>query len=174
MMRMNKRGAYFFVIDAMIAGSIIFLTIILIFTTHSLKPEASPTLRVVTDYTSFLSTTKVRQFQGDYVQSLINDSNITNLDNTLLEQLVDFYYINITGERDTGVIMSNFTMEVSNGIIPDERSFALYLNNVSIYERVMKSMDESKLVLSSQKILFKVVNSTYIYGPIILEVRVWV
>ncbi|MBN2052687.1 hypothetical protein JW756_04240 [Candidatus Woesearchaeota archaeon] len=174
---MNKRGAYFFVIDAMIAGIIIFLTLILIFTTHSLKPESEPTLRMMTDYTNFLTNTQIRQFQGSYVESLINDSNITNLDNTLVEQLVEFHYFNnpdLSNYRNTTAIMKGFVLEISEGIIPDERSFSIYLNNESIYERSMLNINNSKLVLSSHRILFKIINSTYIYGPIIIEVRIWV
>nr|MCK4930400.1 hypothetical protein [Nanoarchaeota archaeon] len=170
---MNKRGAYFFVIDSLIAGSIIFLSLIIIFTTHSLRPEAGPTLRIVGDYTNFLINVKVREFQGDYVQSLVDDGNITDLDNTLLEQLTEFYYYNESG-KDTTTIMANFIKEVSQGIIPEQRSFAVYMNKTRIYNKTNTPLQEAGLVLNSKKISFKRINETYIYGPVILEVKVWV
>jgi hypothetical protein len=170
---MNKRGAYFFVIDAFVGASIIFLSLIIIFTSYSIIPETSPTLRAMADYTGFLMNTKIRQFQGDYVEQLINDSNITDRDNTLLDQLTEFYYRNQTGEN-TLVMMANFTKEVSKGIVPEQRGLAVYLNNSLIYNSTPKLMQQSNLVLSSQKLTFKRINETYIYGPIILEVRIWI
>lgn len=171
---MNKRGAYFFVIDALIAGSIIFLSLIFIFTTHSTRLESGPTLRVIEDYTAFLIKVKIREFQGAYIQSLVNDGNITDLDNTLLEQLTEFYYFNESGIKDTTNIMWNFIEEISQGIVPEQRSFVVYMNNTLLYERINNPLQESDLVLSSKKISFKRINETYIYGPVILRVSVWV
>lgn len=169
---MNKRGAYFFVIDAMIAAIVIFISIMVIFTSHNMAPESSPSLRIVEDYTDFLTNTKVNQFQGAYVSSL----NITGSDNTLLEQLVEFYYYNTTG-NDTSQIMWNFTSEISRGVIPDQRSVMVYINNTLIYNRSVSPIEKSNLVLSSKKLSFKrITNSTatFIYGPVVLDVKVWV
>ncbi|KYK27086.1 hypothetical protein AYK26_00100 [Euryarchaeota archaeon SM23-78] len=171
---MNKRGAYFFVIDALIAGSVIFLSLILIFTTHTMVPDPTPTLRMVEDYTDFLITTKVREFQGPYVKSLTEDRNITNLDNTLLEQLTEFYYYNESGIKDTSIIMNNYIQEISQGIIPDHRNFAISMNNTLLYSRVNRPIGDSKLVLSSRKISFKRINETFIYGPVVAEVKIWI
>ena len=171
---MNKRGAYFFVIDALIAASIIILSLIIIFTSHAIIPEAGPTLRMVEDYTDFLINTRIREFQGDYVQSLVENGNITNQDNALLQQLTEFYYYNKSGIRNTTKIMWNFTKEISQGIIPEQRSFAVYLNKTLIYNRTNTLLQESSLVLNSKKISFKRINETYIYGPVILEVKIWV
>ena len=174
--QMNKRGAYFFVIDALIAASIIFISLIIIFTTHSTKPETSPSLRMIEEYTYFLMETKIREFQGDYVKSLENDGNITSLDNTLLEQLTEFFYLNESKIKNTSIIMANFTREISHGIIPDQRYLAVYLNHTLIYNRTnpARTINDSSLALTTKKITFKRINQTYIYGPIILEVKIWV
>lgn len=175
---MNKRGAYFFVIDALIAASVIFVSLIIIFTTHSRVPEASPSLRMIEDYVDFLTNTKVNQFQGEYVTSL----NITGSDNTLLEQIIEFYYYNTTG-NDTSQIMWNFTWEISKGVIPDQRGLMFYINDTAnhynslIYYRNHSPIEESSLVLSSRKLGFKKITnqtSTFIYGPIIINIKVWV
>jgi hypothetical protein len=169
---MNKRGAYFFVIDALIAASVIFISLIIIFTSHSMVPESSPSLRMIEDYMDFLTTTKVNQFQGEYVTSL----NITGSANTLLEQLVEFYYYNTTG-NDTSQIMWNFTQEISKGVIPDQRGLMVYLNNSLIYNRSVSPIEKSSLALSSRRLGFKRITNetnTFIYGPIILDIKVWV
>jgi hypothetical protein len=175
---MNKRGAYFFVIDALIAASVIFISLIIIFTSHRMVPESSPSLRMIEDYMDFLTTTKVNQFQGGYVTSL----NITGSDNTLLEQLAEFYYYNTTG-NDTSQIMWNFTREISKGIIPDQRGLVVYINDrinnrsSLVYNRSVSPMEKSSLVLSSKRVIFKrITNETndFIFGPVILDIRVWV
>ena len=172
---MNKRGAYFFVIDALIAASIVFLSLIIIFTTHNIKPESNPTLRLVEEYTSYLMKTRIRDFQGTYITNLTQDGNITNLDSTLLEQLTEFYYLNESGIRDTTTIMSNYIASISRGsIIPAQRSFEIYMNNTLLYSRANTPMQGSNLVLNSKKITYKRINETYIYGPLIFEVTIWV
>ncbi len=177
---MNKRGAYFFVIDALIASTVVFLSLIIIFTTYGLQPETGPSLRALEDYTNYLINTKIRQFQGSYVGSLINDSNITNLDNSLLDQLTEFFYLNESG-KDRTVMMANFTDEISKGVVPQQMSFAVYLNNtisgkwLLVYNKTNNPEPEnSKVLLSTKKISFKRINETYIYGPILLEVRIWI
>jgi len=178
MVLMNKRGAYFFVIDALIAASVIFISLIIIFTSHRMVPESSPSLRIIEDYMDFLTTTKVNQFQGGYVTSL----NITGSDNTLLEQLVEFYYYNTTG-NDTSQIMWNFTREISKGIIPDQRGLVVYINDrinnrsSLIYTRSVSPMEKSSLVLSSKRVIFKRITNganDFIFGPVILDIRMWV
>jgi hypothetical protein len=170
---MNKRGAYFFVIDAFIAASIIFVTLMLIMNTHATKPESAPTLRMVEDYTEFLMNTKIREFEGPYTEILFNNHNITNLDNTLLDQLTEFYYYNSTG-KNMSAIMADFTREISQGIVSSQRSFAVYINDSLIYNRTQKQAEYAELLLSSKKISYKRINDTYIYGPVIVRVSVWV
>ena len=169
---MNKRGAYFFVIDALIAASVIALSLIIIFGTHNVRKETTPTLRMVEDYTDYLVSTKVREFQGPYRDQLVNDGNITNLDNTLLEQLTEFYFQNKT--RDTTTILRNFTEEISYGIVPPQRSVSLKINNSLIFSRENLPPNQSSLRLSSKKISFKKINDSYVYGPVIIEVSVWI
>jgi len=168
---MNKRGAYFFVIDALIASSIILLSLIIIFTTYSLRPESSPTLRMVDDYTDFLITTKVKDLGVKNFTEFVETYNITNQDNTLMEQLTEYYYHT---DKDT---MWNFTREISKGakgIIPEQRNFAVYINHTLIYTRNSTPAQKADLMLSSKKLSFKRINQTYVYGPVILEVKIWV
>ncbi|MBU1321985.1 MAG: hypothetical protein KKF46_06530 [Nanoarchaeota archaeon] len=161
-------------IDALIASSIITLSLIIIFTTHSIRPESNPTIRLAEDYTNYLISTKIREFQGGSVQNYIAQGNITNLDNTLMEQLIEFYYQNTSGLKDTSEAMSTFTNDVSTGVIPAQRNFALYINDSLIHTMGNKAIENSELVISTKKIGFKRINSSFIYGPVILEVKIWV
>jgi len=171
---MNKRGAYFFVIDALIGASIIFLSLIIIFNTNFSSPESNPTLRMMEDYTDYLVSTRVREIQGPITAKLVSNGNITNVDNTLLEQLTEFYYLNVTGARDTTNIMWDFTDEISKGLVSEQRSFSVYVNKTLVYEDIDSVLDQSRLVVNSKKISYKRINDTFIYGPVIIEVKLWV
>lgn len=171
---MNKRGAYFFVIDALIGASIIFLGLIIILTTHVSKAEPDAALKNLNDYVSFITSTKIRSFSGSYVQQLINDKNITELDNTLVEQLLQFYYDNMTGKKDTTLIMKNYIQETIKTAIPEYRSISVLINETTLYESETIKREEARIGLSAKKPVFKRINDTYIYGPLLLEVRVWV
>ena len=91
-----------------------------------------------------------------------------------MQQLTEFYYFNESGTKNTTNIMWNFLDEISQGIIPEQRSFEVYMNNTLLYQQVNNPLQESELVFASKKISFKRINQTYIYGPVILEVKVWV
>jgi hypothetical protein len=170
---MNKRGAYFLVIDALIGASIIFIGLVIVFSSHVTKTESSPALSMLNDFVRVISTTQIRSFQGLYVQSLIEDGNITNRDNTLLEQLTEFYNLNQSGAKDTTAMMEEFLREVSKTVIPDYRSIAVYMNNTLLYRVQTVTPEQAGLGLSAQKISFYR-NNTYIYGPVLFEVKVWV
>ncbi|MBN2459778.1 hypothetical protein JXB28_05830 [Candidatus Woesearchaeota archaeon] len=171
---MDKRGAYFFVIDALIGGSIIFIGLILIFSSRVTKTESNPTLSLVNDFVTVISTTQIRSFQGAYVQSLLDDGNITDRDNTLLEQLTEFYWLNQSGIRDTTAIMDNYLKEISKTVIPDYRSISISLNNTRLYHTQSLLPEEAGLGVGTQKISFYRINTTHIYGPVLFEVEVWV
>ena len=165
---MNKRGAYFFVIDALIASSIIFISLIIIFSTHTYRIETNPSLRLVNDYTNYLITSEVREISGHYTTELIENKTITHLDNSLLQQITEFYYF----EED--LFLRNFIKEISLSIIPNQRSFAIYINDTLAFNRTNTLEKDANLMLSSKKIAFNRINQTMVFGPIIVEVKLWI
>jgi len=175
---MDKRGAYFFVIDAFIAVSIIITVVIIIFSAQSSSPESKPTLLLLQDFMASISGTEIRELQGAYTQGLVDDGNITDLDNTVLEQIIEFYYINQSTGRNMSGIISGFINETSSSIIPESRSFIMRMYNdsfsVVLYNRSRYPADNSNLMLGLSKIGFKRINQTAIYGPMMIEVKIWV
>jgi hypothetical protein len=175
---MDKRGAYFFVIDAFIAVSIIIATVIIIFSAQSTKTESKPTLSLLQDFMAFMSNTKIRDLQGSSTQALIADSNITDIDNTVLEQIIEFYYINQSTGRNMSGIITQFINETSSSIIPETRSFTMRIYNDTfsavLFNKSRYPEGDSSLMLGMSKIGFKRINQTEIYGPMIVEVKIWV
>lgn len=169
---MGKRGAYFFVIDAMIAGAIIFASLLFIFSTHSVNPEGNPTLRGTEDFLKYIGTTRLREYQSSLVDNMTRDGNITNLDNTLLDQMVSFYY------AGNNASLEAFTGEVASRVISPERGILVYLNDDlvynSTYHKAASTIEQSSLVISGKRMSYHMINYTTVSDPIWIEVRVWV
>ena len=168
---MDKRGAYFFVIDAVIAGTVLVATLLFIFGTYTSSPEQDTTLRAAEEFMKYLSTTKVREYSDGSVQAFINDGNITDLDNTLMAQMVEFYY------KGKTVQLTAIAQDFSQNIVGKERGLIIYINGTAIYNSTyhkgISTLKTSRLALSSKRVSFKRINETTIYGPVWVEAKVW-
>ncbi|MFH0870435.1 MAG: hypothetical protein V1866_05260 [archaeon] len=167
---MDKRGAYFFVIDAFIASSIIIIALMAIFTTRNVRPESGPALSMIEDFANYLQSSKLNEVQGSYVMNLSNSSNITSLDNTILEQAVIFYYYNSSNVTRISQLIDATTRSASS----QQRSIIIYLNSTLIYNRSLSPSSSSDLMLTTKRVVFKRMNETFVFGPLIVEVKLWV
>jgi hypothetical protein len=169
---MGKRGAYFFVIDAVMAGVVIVAVLMFIFGTYTLAPIEDPTLRSAEDFMNYVSNTKIRESDSDLIRNLTLNGTITRLDNTFMDQMVIFYYMG------NNSLLENITLEIVKTIIPKDRGVLIYLNQSLIYNSTINknasTINESRLLISSKRIGFHMINETLIYGPAWMEVKVWV
>jgi hypothetical protein len=113
----------------------------------------------------------MREYSSPSVNTMIEDGNITDLDNTLAAQIVEFYYL---GKEN---LAENLTYDIAASIVPPDRGLLIRLNNTLIYDsaghKSAATINSSSLVISSKRLTFKLVNETELYGPVWLEVTVW-
>lgn len=88
-MELKKKRGIFFSLDVLVALGII-LTILLITTVYFIK-ETTPPIREAGDVLIIFSTLKVGEINNSFVQELIDNENITNTNNTVLEQIGEFW-----------------------------------------------------------------------------------
>ncbi|MBU1103567.1 MAG: hypothetical protein KJ600_03365, partial [Nanoarchaeota archaeon] len=92
---LQKKGA-FFSVDALIALIIIFFVILVSYpVSNYLQPDPD----IHSDILKVLSTLKVSEVDSDYVRSLIANGKIRDPNKNLLEQIGEFYILNITIAR---------------------------------------------------------------------------
>ena len=164
---MNKRGVYYFVIDAFLGGAIVLVSLIVILNSYTAGVEKEQPLTILEDFIAYIQNTQVRDFQGDFTQESIADGNITKLDNTLFEQVADFHYRNnLTNAR-------LFLQELVDASIPSHVSIRYFYSGDLIYYKTEFPLDEAKFVLSSKKVAVAIINNSVIYGPHMVEVMVW-
>lgn len=87
MCRRNKK-AVFFSTDALIALFIIFLTILII---YPAVKYAKHETAIQEDVLKVFSSLKIGEIDNSYAQSLISEGKITDLNNSVLEQIGEFY-----------------------------------------------------------------------------------
>lgn len=87
----SKKGV-FFSIDALIALSIIFLSILIIYPMATTQKSED---LIQNDLIKVLSSMKISEINNSYVQSLIASGKITDMDKSLLEQIGEFYITDI-------------------------------------------------------------------------------
>jgi hypothetical protein len=168
----GKAGAYFFVMDAVFAGIILISAIYFIFTSYANQPERQTTLRAGEDFANFLYSTRIREFNTYYVDSLVNNGTINNTEITLAEQMLRFYYA-----QDNNTLV-NFTQDVASIIMQRDRGLLVFLNKSLIYNSTVhkhaSTMNSSRLLVSTKRISYAKVNQSTVIGPIWMEVKVWV
>ncbi len=168
-----KKGL-FFTIDGILAAGIVFATIIF---ASSFYAEEQPTFHVSylsQDIMDTLSAANVVEIDNDYIDSLIASGAITNLGNTVTDQIVEFWV-----EED--IEKANKTVSnVTASLIPGTSGFGVWIDGEAIYTRdrpITKSLASSRRIVSGvakgQQTAETRNNPPTLFGPVIIEIRVW-
>jgi len=170
---MNKKGFYF-TIDSIIAGGIVII-VILLASSFYIKEQPSVHLNYLSqDLIKTLSTLNVVEIDNEYINELIADQTITNLDNTILEQIAEFW------AADELVLANRTASNVTEPWVSNATGFGIWINNESIYNN---NISLKKSLISTKKIISGIEkgqtsgstrkNPPTLFGPIIVEIRVW-
>lgn len=169
-----KRGFYF-TFDSIIAGGITLVFIILI-SSFYIKEQSSIHLNYLSqDIIRLLGTVTVSEIDNNYIKSLINDGTILNLDNTILEQVGEFW-----ADNDM-VSASKTASNVTENWISNNTGFGIWMDNEIIYKR---DIPIKKYLVSSKKMISGIRKGgtsssptrnkpPSLWGPAIAEVRAW-
>jgi len=168
-----KKGL-FFTIDGILAAGIVFATIIF---ASSFYAEEQPTFHInylSQDLMDTLSAANVVDVNNGYINSLISDGTITNLKNTVADQIVEFW---VEGD----ITKANKTASnITEPLVPDTSGFGVWIDNEAIYTRdrnITKSLMSSKKIISGiakgQQTAETRNNPPTLFGPVVIEIRVW-
>jgi len=137
----NKRG-YFFSLDAFLALLVILGVVIFI------RPQSIQTtqeMNLQEDLLSVLSSLKIGEIDNSYVKSLISDGSITELNQSVLEQIGEFYAVSDTkAETLTASILNDLNLDESVG---------LYFNNMEIARHGEVEFNQATDVWTARQII---------------------
>jgi hypothetical protein len=187
---MGKKGQYF-TIDAFAAMLVIATGVILVFAMHAYAPSDTQQRIISQEFVNTLAQARVKEINNPFISQQIRGGNITNRDNTLLEQAYEFkrYFDSnpVVGYKPgpgpvppsppDKTVLSNLSAEflesVSLNLIPSQFRFSVIIDGDRIYGSG-GGEDESAMLVSSKRIIFGAVNgSAEFWGPVTAEVRVW-
>ena len=172
---MELKKGFYFTLDSIVAGGII-LTLIMLISPSYIEEHTYINLNYLSnDLIGVLGRTTVDEVDNTYIGSLVNDKSITNLNNTILEQIGEFW-------ADNRPDLANKTASNATDLwVPDNIGVGIWINNETIYNR---DMPIRKSLISSKKIISGIKkgnpqghgsrnNPPALWGPAIIEVRVW-
>lgn len=127
------KKAMIFSTDALIALSIIILTMFIAVPVIMYSEKKS---YVQSDIMDVFSSLKVGDINNSYVKELISQGIVTDLNNSILEQIGDFYVSNLTLAKD-------FTENIISGLeINDD--FGIWYDGTMIYSKNSSSIEQAK------------------------------
>ncbi|MBI2653445.1 VWA domain-containing protein [Candidatus Woesearchaeota archaeon] len=138
------RKAIFFTIDSLLASSIVIISVILVANFYSVEHQRLNVNYASQDLVRVFSTTSVGQVNNDYVKSLLSSSIITNENNTILEQIGDFW------ADDKIELAKNITKNLTEDIVPVNYGFSILVNGELIYSR---NLSVKRVLVSSRKLI---------------------
>jgi hypothetical protein len=165
-----KKG-YFFTLDAFIAMTIMVVCLILIFSIQTYKPYPMQSVSFSEDLMKTLSQTRLYELQNDYYYWLLEGGNITQTDNTILEQIAWFA---ISGQPE---LANSFALNLTPNLVPKQFGSQLIIYNESMrFETNLSETDttqqKARLLISSKRMIMGE-NEGVPWGPMLAEVRLW-
>jgi len=173
---MKKKGIYF-TIDSVIAGGIVIVVILLV-SSFYIKEQPSVHLNFLSqDLIKTLSTLNVEEIDNEYINERISSGDITNLDNTVLEQIAEFWAKDDVASR---LLANKTASNVTEPWVSNSTGFGIWIDNETIYNR---NISLKISLISTKKIISGIEkgqtsgstrkNPPVLWGPAIVEVRVW-
>jgi hypothetical protein len=137
-----KRGV-FFSTDALIALTIIFFVMLILYPVFNLKRNDSD---VHYDVMNMISSLEVGELNNVYVSGLISSGVINDTNNSLLEQIGEFYVV----DRD---LARSFASNVFSGLDFGNDNFGIWYGSSLIYSYNSTPFETSESVETTRKII---------------------
>ncbi|MBD3249222.1 hypothetical protein GF336_04205 [Candidatus Woesearchaeota archaeon] len=126
---MGLRKAMFFTTDALVASSILLGGILIISSIYISEQTTSHLNYLSQDIINSLEALKIREINNSYVDELVSNGNITDLNNSILQQAGEFW------AEDKIGLASDFLENTTDQLIPEVYGFGIWINNEQIYKR---------------------------------------
>jgi hypothetical protein len=167
----GKKG-YYFVIDALVGSTIIFVSLMILLNNVSKGTKVQYNYELSEEYSTFILTTQIQDISNPYINQLIIDGQIQDQKLTILEQVTLFYY------RQDLTRAGELVQNITEPLIPPKYGFEYNIINgtdkVNIYTRDPTPIKDADLVISSKKITFLQINSSTLFGPAVVEIKTWI
>ena len=172
--RGNNRG-YFFIVDAFIAGVLIFLAGIVLLTSVAESPPTTHVYVALDSFMEYISKTQVRDISNSVIEDMIFYGNITHPSLTVVEQVAEFYDRSATqGCIDCLQLAKSLVDSVAITSLPPQYGYEYIVNGTAVSIQSQPSLHTTPVVASQTFITYFTTNLTRTIGPYATEVRLWI
>ncbi len=163
-----SRG-YIFTLDAFLAIGIIIVGMIIIYTYNPFSPPTDQPQTYVHNTLGIYASTKIQDLNDPYINGLISNGWIKNRKNTIIEQIGEFYY-----KRNSSInaTMRNLLTHLTTTFVQEGYGVAFYVDGSRIFIKNSTKAKASVLISTKTPVL-GILNASSVWGPYIVEVRVW-
>ncbi|MFC1741324.1 hypothetical protein ACFL3V_02205 [Nanoarchaeota archaeon] len=141
--KVSKR-ALFFTIDALIAAFIMIGGLLMITSSYVTEQPKSLINTLSQDMLNVLSELQVHEVNNSFIQALIDNGSITDVNLTLIEQIGAFW-------SNSNPLAADFAENISEGILPGMFGYSIIMDNDTIYTRtnpVKSTLVTSKRIIT--------------------------
>lgn len=133
---MGMKKGYFFTLDAILGMFILFAGLMLLSNMYSSSQPRAQISYYSEDIISLLAEIHVDELNNSYLEMLIANGNITDMENTILEQIGIFYVTNKTNLAKA--LAENITYE----LVPERYSISFLVGDDVIYSETRSGSSE--------------------------------
>lgn len=141
-----KKKGIFFTLDAILGASLLIFGIVLMSMYFVRQVPSEQSKYYSQDSVDFMADTKVNGLELDYVMWLVNQSNSTDINVSILEQIGIFYVKNETA------LARNLSREVFESLIPDRFGFNILVDGSEILIR-NATTSRKEMIYSSKRMI---------------------
>lgn len=166
-----SRQGFFFIIDTLLALIVLFAGLALVLSNSAQVPLTAQAAYTAQDLLTQLSNTRINESSNAVVIAARFNGTISSNDNyrSLLEEIVYLYYQSNTG---TAVQILNAT---AVNLIPSNYNAEFRINQTLIFNQTVtaNSQAQAPFVLTDRRIIIGITNTSQLFGPYIVEFRIW-
>ena len=138
------KKAIFFTIDSLLASGIIIVSILLVSNFYISEHNEVNVNYASQDLVRVFSSLTIGEVRNDYAKNLIASGQITNPNNTLIEQIGQFW------SENNVELAKNLTINLTEAIIPKNYGFSIIIDDEVIYSR---NIPLKKALVSSRRLI---------------------
>jgi len=138
-----KKG-FLFTVDSIIGASIIITGILLINSFYIVEPSYTSLDYTSHDLINALSTLTIGEVNNSYVTELISNGKISNTDNTILEQIGEFWVLNKTD------MCQKLTENITSDLFPPNIGFSIVIGDEEVFR---KDVPTTHSLVSARKMI---------------------
>ena len=186
--------------DSIIALFILVIGVTVVFAFRTAEPPTQQLELYSLDMMNYLSKTKIKEVNNAVVFEMLSDDRITNKENTLFEQLAEFYYVCTTDPlagdiNDCMADAKEFVKELTDGLLSKQFSYSIAIfvpppanadgtsgeivpeDTYLIYENKQNTaLVDAKVIIPTRRLvhgIYEDEDSVDFFGPYLAEVVIW-